>query len=324
MKRFAAIVAVMGIVLVSGLFAEGQKESDGTVRIGLSQFVQHPALDAVVTGIKDELAVLGYDKVEYDYQNSNADINTTKQIASMFKMKNYDMVVGIATPNAQALKSTITGTPIVYTAITDPVSAGLTSSLNQGEAGICGVSHRTPFKAQLQYLMGLTEVKSLGMVYSGNESNALFQVKETKAACEALGIEFIGSAVTSSAEVKAATESLMGRVDAMYVGTDNTVISALSGLATTALANKVPVLSADPSSAMENPVFAAWGFDWYYVGQVTARLMDEVLKGKSCEDLPTVLIEDTAHMQLILNTTVAAELGIKIPQSDLDRAKIVN
>ncbi len=322
MKRAGCLI-LLSLLAVTGLFAEGQKESTGgPLKIGLSQFVQHPALDAVAQGIMDEMAALGYEDVEYDYQNSNADINTTKQIASLFKSKGYDLTVGIATPNAQALKMTIKDRPIVYSAITDPVSAGLMDSLESGEAGISGTSYKTPVKDEIKYLMELTDVKVLGQVYTGGEDNALYNARKTEEVCAELGLEYIGVSVTNSSEVKSATESLMGRVDAIYVANDNTVVSALGGLTATALANKVPVLSADTASARENPVLAAWGFDWYYVGQETARVMDRILKGESTADFAPTVIEDASHMKMILNTAVAEELGITLPAGDLERAEI--
>ena len=321
MKKTGFII-LFTLLTLTALIAEGQKESSDSLKIGISQFVQHPALDSNAKGIMDEMAALGYENIEYDLQNANGDINTTKQIASLFKSKGYDMTVGIATPSAQSLRMTIRDSPIVYSLISDPVSAGLVNSLEAGEAGICGTSHEAPVRDQLLYLMDLIEVKTLGQVYTGGEDNALFHAKQTEKIARELGLEYIGVSVANSSEVKSATESLMGRVDAIYVATDNTVVSALSGLTETANKNKVPVLSADPSSARENPVMLAWGFDWYYIGQETARLMDKVLKGTPCEELPTVVIKDTAHMDMIINTAVADLMGITFPAEDLERAEI--
>ena len=320
MKKTALLFLTV-LLLSTGLYANGQKDDD-TLLIGISQFVQHPALDAVSQGIMDEMTALGY-TAEFDYQNANADVGTTKQIASLFKAKKMDMVVGVATPSAQSLKMTFHDIPVIYAAISDPVSAGLVESLERGEAGIAGTSHQTPIKEQLEVLMGLTEVKALGQVYSGNDDSAMYQAKQTEQACQELGLEYIATAVSSSAEVKSAAESLMGRVDAIYVSTDNTVVSALSGLVVTALENGVPVLSADPSSARENPVLAAWGFDWYYIGQRTAHVMDQVLKGTDPAKIPTGVIKDTSKMELILNTVVADKLGITFPQELLDKAALI-
>ena len=119
--------------------------------------------------------------------------------------------------------------------------------------------------------MAFYEIKALGQVYTGSEDNAMFQAKQVEKACSELGIEYVGTSIASSAEVKSATEAIIKRVDAIYVANDNTVVSALGGLAETAIANKVPVLSADTSSAKQNPIFIAWGFDWYFIGQETAK-----------------------------------------------------
>ncbi len=309
------------------LSANGQSENGSSAEkglsIGVSQFVQHPALDAVYQGIVDEMESLGYENVKYDYQNSNGDVNTARQIATLFQSKKMDMVVGIATPNAQALKMAVTNAPVVYSAITDPVSAGLVESLDKGDPGMNGTSYKNPFKEQIEFLTSLHEVKALGQVYTGNEDNAMFQAKQVQKACEELGIEYVGTSIISSAEVKSATETLIDRVDALYVTNDNTVVSALGGLTETANRHKVPVISADTSSAKENPVLIAWGFDWYYIGQETARVMDRILKGEKPEDMPTAVISDPNYMEMLLNLKVAEEIGMDIPSSVRDQADIL-
>ncbi|MDC7225108.1 MAG: ABC transporter substrate-binding protein [Spirochaetales bacterium] len=319
---------IIPALLMAGtlLFANGAEESpagEEPLKIGISQFVQHPALDAVYQGIVDEMAALGYEDVVYDYQNSNADVNTARQIANLYQSKKMDMVVGIATPNAQALKMGVTNAPVIYSAITDPVSAGLVDSLEQGEPGINGTSFKNPFKEQIQFLQTLKDVKVLGQVYTGNEDNAMFQAEQVRLACEELGIEYIGTSITSSAEVKSAAETLINRVDALFVTTDSTVVSALSGLADTALNHQVPVISADTASAKENPVLVAWGFDWYYIGQETARLMDKILQGEKAENLPTTVISDPSHMEMVINTAVADQIGLDLPASVLEQADLI-
>ena len=329
MKKFLLPFALVLVLILSGCSAKKEAAAPAApaeqkaLSIGVSQFVQHPALDAVYKGIQDEMAKLGHTNVQYDYQNSNADVSTTRQIASLFQSKKMDLVVGIATPNAQALKNGVTNAPVVYAAITDPVSAGLVKSLASGDAGINGTSYKNPFKQQIEFLMSFHDVKVLGQVYTGNEDNAMFQAKQVEKACTELGIEYLGTSITSSAEVKSATESIIKRVDAIYVTNDNTVVSALGGLAQTAIDNKVPVLSADTASAKENPIFIAWGFDWYYIGVETARIMDRIVKGEKPEDMPTTVVSDPAHMEMIVNEVVAGEIGIEFPQAVLDKAKEV-
>ncbi|MFW5826674.1 MAG: ABC transporter substrate-binding protein [Alkalispirochaeta sp.] len=320
------IAAIFGIAIVMGapIYASGAGETeDESVRIGISQFVSHPALDAVREGIIDELADRGWDDIEYDVQNANADVSTARQIATKFETDRVDLAVGIATPVAQALRATMDSIPVVYTAITDPVSAGLVESLTEGEPGTAGVSHRTPVQQQIEFMMDLREISALGHVYSSGETNAVFLANQTEAAAEALGIDFVSQTITNPSEVRTATQSIIDRVDALYVSTDNQVVSALSALSEVASSAGVPVLSADPDSAMENDVFIAWGFDWYSIGRTTGELVDRILRGTDPGAIPTVLVEDTAQMSMVLNTSVAERLGITLPREVLDQADTI-
>jgi len=311
------VVSVLSFLLamfvILPVVATGQAEDSETVRIGISQFVTHPALDAVREGLVDELRDRGWSDIEIDVQNANADIATGRQIAAKFKADRVDLAIGIATPVAQALKATLDDIPIIYTAITDPVSAGLAGSLTVGEPGITGVSHRTPIQQQIEFMNELRPIVALGHVYSNGEANAVFLAEQTEAACEALGIEFVSQTVTNASEVRSATQAIIDRVDAIYVSTDNQVVSALSALSSVAIEAGVPVLSADPASAMENEVLVAWGFDWYAIGRTTGALADRILKGEDPGAIPTVLADDADEMSMVLNLDVAGALGLAIP-----------
>lgn len=322
-KRVYAVVA--GILLLAGsagVWATGQDEEGAAPTVGVSQFVSHPALDAVRQGMVDELADRGRD-VTFDVQIANADIATARQIASKFRTDRVAVAVGIATPVAQALKGTLDGIPIVYTAITDPVSAGLAGSLTVGEPGITGVSHRTPVQQQIEFLMQLRDIDALGHVYSAGEANAVFLAEQTERAADALGIEFVSQTITNPSEVRAAVQSIVDRVDAIYVSTDNQVVSALSALSEVASRADVPVLSADPASALANEVLVAWGFDWYAIGRITGDLVDRLLDGTDPETIPTVLVEDASRMEMVLNLDVADRLGIVLPEDVVASADTV-
>lgn len=319
-------IAILGLITIIGapVYAAAQRETeDEPVRIGISQFVSHPALDAVREGIIDELADRGWDEIAYDVQNANADISTARQIATKFESDRVDLAIGIATPVAQALRATMDSIPVVYTAITDPVSAGLVDSLTEGEPGITGVSHRKPVQQQIEFMMDLQEITSLGHVYSSGETNAVFLAEQTEAAADALGIDFVSQTITNPSEVRTATQSIIDRVDALYVSTDNQVVSALSALSEVASSAGVPVLSADPDSAVENDVFIAWGFDWYAIGRTTGELVDRILRGADPATIPTVLVEDTDQMSMVLNTIVAERLGISLSSEVISEADTV-
>ncbi|TVR87034.1 MAG: ABC transporter substrate-binding protein [Spirochaetaceae bacterium] len=317
------IVSVMCLMLLlSGVqvFAGGSAEREGTV-IGISKFVSHPALDAVEQGIIDDLSARGYTDLRFDRQDSTADVAAARQIASKFQADRVNVAVGIATPNAQALQSAIQGIPVVYTAITDPVSAGLVEAIDQGSPGIAGVTHRTPVKDQIRLLMEIHDIRRLGHVYSSGEANAVYLAEQTEAAARELGIEFISQTITNPSEVRQATQSIIQRVDAIYVSTDNQVVAALSALSEVAMAAGVPVLSADPGSAETNDVLIAWGFDWYGIGRTTGELIHRILQGESPGTIPPILVDDADTMEMILNLDVAERIGISLPQSLIDSAE---
>jgi len=291
--------------------------------IGISKIVSHPALDAVVKGIQDELATSKL-TVEYDIQNANGDINTEASIANKFQSEKIALGLGVATPTDHALLNTPTRTPVKFSTFTDPVKAGLVTSLKKGGKTVTGVSDMTPVKQQIELLLKIKKIKRLGHVYTSSEENAVVLAAVVKQACKELGLEYVETTVSKSAEVKQAVQSIIRRVDALYISTDNTVVSAMSSVAEVAMKSKVPIMSADPSSAESYPVLAAWGFDYYKMGRVTGKMAIEILKGKKTEQMPTRFMTNTADIDLLVNLDVAKKLGLTIPQDVVKSAnKIV-
>jgi putative tryptophan/tyrosine transport system substrate-binding protein len=316
MKKIILISLVLFISLSLSIFAAGEKE-EKTI-IGISKIVAHPALDAVEQGIQDELAEQGFTDLEYDLQNANGEITTAASIATKFKSSGVAVAVGIATPTAQALINSLKDIPVVYSAVTDPVAAGMITSFDKGEKGVAGVSDLTPVKEQIMMLQRITGLKRLGHIYSSGEANAVILAEMAEKACAELGIEFVVSTVTNSSEVKQAAQAIINKVDGIYVSTDNTVVSALASLTDVAMKAGVPIMSADPSSTEGSDVLIAWGFDYYKVGRATGRVVADILNGKSTEDMPTVFMTDPSDINLIINVDVAEKLGISIPADLLE------
>ena len=181
MKKIVLITLVLFITLSLSVFAAGEKE-EKTI-IGISKIVAHPALDAVEQGIQDELAEQGFVDVEYDLQNANGEITTAASIATKFKSSGVTVAVGIATPTAQALINGLKDIPVVYSAVTDPVAAGMITSFDKGEKGVAGVSDLTPVKEQIMMLQRITGLKSLGHIYSSGEANAVILAEMAEKAC---------------------------------------------------------------------------------------------------------------------------------------------
>jgi putative tryptophan/tyrosine transport system substrate-binding protein len=317
---FMLAVFVVSSLSISSVFAA---DTSKKVLIGISKIVSHPALDAVEKGIQDELAASKIN-AEYDLQNANGDIGTAASIANKFQSEKVTLAVGIATPTAQSLVNTLKETPVVYAAVTDPVKAGLVKSLKKGEKWVTGVSDMTPVKQQIELLLKMKKIKRLGHIYTSSEENAVVLAGIVKQACKELGIEYVETTVSKSSEVKQATQAIIRRVDALYISTDNTVVSAMSAVADVAMKNKVPIISADPSSAENYPVLAAWGFDYYKMGRVTGRLVAEILKGKKPEQIPARFMTKTSDIDLLVNLDVAKKLGLTIPKDIVKTAnKIV-
>jgi putative ABC transport system substrate-binding protein len=309
------------ILLAAGAFATATVEEQ-TV-IGISKIVTHPALDAAEQGIKDELAELGYTDVVYDVQDANGDFTAAMGIASKFKADNVTIAVGIATPTAMALVQSIKNIPVVFTLVTDPVDAQLVPSLAGGGGNVTGFSDLTPVREQIELLAQFGDISALGHVYSSGEANAVLLAGMVAQVCAELGIEFVPTTVTNTAEVRQATQAIVNRVDVIYVSTDNTVVSALTTLVDVATAAGVPVMSADPSSAETQGVLAAYGFDYYNMGRATGRLIVEILQGADPNDIPVQFMTDADDLILHVNLDVAADLGMTLPASLVARAQQV-
>ena len=318
-------VFMVGVVVTFSVLASGAQEAGEAERgvIGISKIVAHPALDDVEQGIIDEVTELGFTDLEYDLQNANGDMSTASSIASKFRTDRVRLAVGIATPTAQALANAIDDIPVVFAAVTDPVGAGLIDSTDAGAGNITGSSDLTPVEGQFDLMEQLAEVETLGHVYAGGESNAVALAELAREAAERRGIEFVETTVVNSSEVRSATQSIIDRVDAIYVSNDNTVVSALSALTEVATGAGVPVISADTTSAEAGGVLAALGFNYYKLGRATGRLIADILQGADPAEIPTLFLEDPSDLDLLINLDVAADLDITVPDSVLEDASIV-
>lgn len=312
MKKITVLILSI-LTLTASLYAGGQSDAaDKPLKIGISKFVSHPALDALEQGAVEVIKETYPDAV-FDLQNANADMNTAASIAQKFKADKVDLAIGIATPTAQALANALKDAPVLYSAVTDPVDAGLVDSYDQGGMNITGISDMTPVKDQIELLATLVDLKTLGHIYTSSEANAVTLANMAREACAELGIEFVEQTVTNSAEVKQATQALVDKVDGIYISTDNTVVSALAAVSDVATRKGVPIMSADPSSAEDNEILVAWGFDYYKMGKACGRMAVEVLQGKKTSDIPTTFMTSVDDIDLLVNLDLAAKLGISIP-----------
>lgn len=320
MKRI--IITLFVLLSTFSSFSEGVREDyaqNKVYKIGISKLLAHPALDAIEEGIKDYLDSTDY-AFEYDVQNANGEVTAASQIAQVFKDEGTDLNIGIATPTAQALANVCVDTPLIYSSVTDPTAAGL---VGKGMENIAGVSDMVPVAAHLSLIMQIVpELESLGMVYTSGEANGIVLMEAMKAAAEDEGVRLITASVANSSEVRMAAESIIDRVDAVYVATDNTVISAITALSDVCMAHRIPLFSADTTSSYGTDVLLAGGFDYYASGLLTGEIVERYLEGENLEDIGVVYL-DQESLEIYLNMDVASALGLTIPESIADSAAIV-
>ena len=290
-------------------------------KIGISQFVTHPALDATVAGFKTALADAGFTNISYDLQNAQADFPTTSTIAQKFAGENLDLILGVATPSSQALVKAITTTPIVFSAVTDPVGAGLVTDPNAPTANVTGVSDMQPVQPILDLVKQLKpDAKKVGVIYDAGESNSVFLIKAEKEAAKAMGLEIVDATAGKPAEVQAAAQSLIGRVDAITVIGDNTAVTALESIVKVCNQNKIPLLVGDPDSVKRGAA-AGYGFDYTTVGKAAGILAAQILSGTPIADVPAVFVKDNPDsLQLSVNEKAAQAQGVTIPADLLSQA----
>lgn len=291
------------------------------VKLGLTQFVEHPALDSVHKGIVDGLAEDGYkdkDNLEIDFQNANGDMNNTVTIAQKFASDQKDAVVAITTPSSQAVAKAITNVPVIFSTVTDPVSAQLVKSLDKPEGNITGTSDKVPMEKQLEVIQQLMpSIKKLGVLYTTSEVNSGVQVEELEKAAKAKGIELIKSGISSQNEVQLGTQTLVDQADAILIPIDNTVVAAFDGVLMVAEKAKKPVFASDTDTVKRGAI-ATYGIDYYEMGKQTGHMVAKILKGQKVADTPVEISKET---NLFLNETAAGRFGITISDQLRKQAK---
>ncbi len=291
--------------------------------VAITAIVEHPALDAVRDGIKKGLADAGYAEgtdVTFTYETAQGNPATAAQIARQFVGDAPAAIVAISTPSAQAAVAATKDIPVIFSAVTDPVAAQLVASIDQPGGNVTGVSDMSPIGDHVSLIREITpDVKRLGVLYNPGEANSVSSVDALKTAASAAGIEVIEAPANKSADVQAAARSLIGKVDAIYVPTDNTIVSAFESAVGVANEAKLPLYAGDTDSVARGAL-AAVGFNYFDVGVQTAALVDQVLKGQNPGTIPVVFASGT---DLQVNKKTADAIGVMLPQAVLDRASKV-
>jgi len=313
--RTILLLAAAGLALSTAAHAQ-------TVKVSVTAIVEHPALDAVRDGVRDGLKEAGYEgeNLEFTYESAQGNAATAAQIAREFVGDNPDVIVPISTPSAQAVAASTRDIPVVFSAVTDPVAAGLVKTNEEPGANVTGVSDLSPIADHVALIKELVpDVKAIAFVYNPGEANSVVLLNLFKEAAEAEGLSVVEAPANKSADVQGAARSAVGKVQAFYVPTDNTIVSALESLIGVAEENDIPLISGDTDS-VERGTLASVGFNYYEVGKETAEVVVRILKGEEPGAIPVTFASGT---DLVVNRKAAEGMGVELPQAVIDRASKV-
>lgn len=306
--------AIMLVLAACGKKDETQDEKanadEKTYKVGILQYVEHPSLNEATKGFKAALKESGL-KVEYDEQNAQGDPSNNTTAANNLVGAGNDLIFANATPSAQAVQTATADIPVLFTSVTDAVGAELIQSMEKPGANVTGTvdTHPEAIPNTVKFIANELKAKKLGMVYNAGEQNSRAQVDIVKKEAKKYGVEVVEASANTSADVKQATESLVSKVDAYYIITDNTVVSALDSVVDVATDKKIPVMVGELDSVKRGG-FGAYGFSYYDIGYEAGQMAVQILKdGKKPADIPAAY---PANLKFEVNKETADKLGITI------------
>ncbi len=332
-KKTVSIIGLLLSLLLSMpalMIACDDDDDDDTYKIGITKIVTHPALDANEQGFIDRMGELGFvdgENVEYLRESAEGDITLANTIAQMFVDEDVDLIHSIATDTSlAALNSTEdTDIPVVFGSVTDPTNekSKLVDSWDKPGGNVSGVSDWLDIPLQIEAALSIVpDIEKIGVVYNSGENNSITQVNQLKEAASNLGLtDVVEATADTSAAVITAAESLVGRVDAIWVGTDNTVVSGFEALVKVCEDNDIPLFAADNDSVVRGAI-AARGLDYYTVGVLSADIAARVLNGETAGDIPVKTFTEE-DLTFTINPAAAERMGVTISQDILDAADVI-
>lgn len=326
-KKMTRIIAVLvSMALMFALTACSKNTTPNTVnsqavkKVGIVQIVEHPSLNEIREAIIYELEVKGFkdgENITIDYQNAQNDQSNLKTIAQKFVNGKYDLIIAIATPSAQAVASQTKDIPILFSAVLDPIGAGVISNFEKPGGNISGTSNAVSAEKVMEVANRITpNIKTIGTIYNPSESNAAWVINSLQEYASKNNVKIIEAPVTGSSEVQQAANSLVGKVDAIFIPNDNTVATAMPSVSQIAIKAKLPVyVTAD--SLVRDGGLATNGINYTELGQATADMAVEVLNGRNIGDLPA---RTMSNMNIYLNKDTADAIGINFSEDLLKQA----
>lgn len=332
-KQLALLTALMMILLAAFTGCgsgdndqdnggDGGADKGDLPTIGIVSISDHTSLTMIRESIIDQLAKDGYvdgETVTIDYQSAQGEQSNLKPICQKFSSKGYDLIIAIATPSAQMALGETTEIPIVFSAVTDPVSAELVDSMEQPGGNVTGTSDAIAITKIIDLAKQLTpNLKTLGAIYSTSETNSISVIEELKAYAAENDLTIVEAPITTSSELQDAASSLVGKVDAVFSPIDNTIANAMPAVTQVLDAAQIPYYVSADSMVMDGG-FATNGINYVALGTETAAMVEDILGGADPATMPVRTIDET---QIYINTDVAKRIGVEIPQEILDQATL--
>ena len=313
MKR--AIILILMLVITPFFCLANEVKN-----VAITAIVEHPSLDQIRDGVKDELTANGFklnDNLNVQYRSAQGSSATAAQIARQFVAAKPDVIVAIATPSAQATVAATKQIPVVFAGITDPIAAKLIKDWNPSHNNVTGVSDYQEIGPQIEFMKKVVpNVKSVGYIYSPSEINSTVVLKNLQNELSQQNISLVAVPAQRTADISTAANTLKGKVDLIYTTTDNNVVSAYESLVKFANENKIPLLASFPD-AIERGAVAAYGMSYYDVGRQSGKLVVRVLNG---EDPGNIKPEIGQTLRLVVNTDAAKKQGISLPPDVIESA----
>ncbi|TGG89280.1 ABC transporter substrate-binding protein [Geotoga petraea] len=307
-KRFFGVFLVFSLFVVHVF----------SLTIGVTQIVEHPALDAVFEGLKEELSDMD---LVYDHQIAQGSFQNATQIAKKFN-NDSDLIVAIATPSAQAAANSIKNKPIVFTAVTDPVAAGLIPKMGLNSGNIVGISDMLPVELHMNLIKKyFPEAKNIGLLFNTGEINSKKIVELANKYSEELGLNTIEISGSNINELITGINSRSDEVDIFYLFTDNLVASSIELLSEKMKEKKIPVISGDIDIAKASSVIG-FGFDYKSLGIETGKIVRRIINGEKISEIESTFMPGNALL-LYLNLERAKAFNLNIPDELIDNADII-
>ncbi len=323
MKRTLALLMASALMLsLAGCSQTGGSSSSGeaeTLRIGIIQPMEHESLDAAREGFVQALADHGYtdgDTIVLDYQNAQGDSSALLTISQRFVGDDCDLVLAIGTGAAQSIASQTSEIPVLITAVTDPVDAGLVQSSEAPGTNVTGTNDMNPIREQLELIPEiLPDAQTVGLLYTSSEDNSILQIEEAKAILEEMNLDYVEQTVTGSNDVQQAVQSIVTRCDAIYIPTDNTFASAMPLVGSVVMESGAPVICG-ATGMVEAGGLITLGLNYYNLGYQTGEMAVQVLEGADPASMP---VQSQNQYDYVVNEEMLSALGMELPQSLLEK-----